>query len=106
MVKMAAISIYGKKLVLNLLKSFKGNPFRGWANGQNIYDSENKIEPRDSYVSAYPRSQMSVYRTIGPMVYLFSFILAILINMFTALKGSQFIFISYYCSWCCAVWRP
>ena len=29
-----------------------------------------------------------------------------LINMLFALKGSQFIFICYYCSWCCAVWRP
>ena len=27
-------------------------------------------------------------------------------NMLTALKGSQFYFICYYCSWCCAVWRP
>ena len=32
--------------------SLKRKTSRKWANGQNIYDSENKIDPRDSSVLA------------------------------------------------------
>ena len=28
------------------------------------------------------------------------------LNVFTASKGSNLYINCYYCSWCCAVWRP
>ena len=64
--------------------SLKGKTSRKWANGRNIYDSENKIDPRESsipvlglntcmtiivkFIGIYLRSQVSIYRTIGPLV--------------------------------------
>ena len=62
--------------------SLKGKTSRNWANGQNIYDSENKIDTRGSsvpglglytcitmtiivkFIGIYFGSQVSVYRTI------------------------------------------
>ena len=51
--------------------SLKGKSSRKLANGQNIYDYENKIDSTDSSVpilGIYPRSQVSVYMTIVPLV--------------------------------------
>ena len=69
--------------------SLKRKMSRKWTNGQNIYDSGKNVTPGVhlpllgaiymymtiiKFISIYPRSQVSVSRTIGPPVRDFSLI--------------------------------
>ena len=71
----------------NVKLTLKGKTFRNWASGQNIYEFEKEINPRgysdtvlgiytcvwpllsNKLIDVYLRSsQVSIFRTIGPLV--------------------------------------